>query len=89
MGLRVKGTGVGQRVKGKRWERMQKGLLERRRLAMLRMPGLVRIWKQVSFLCGGVRGVWGGMLMGGCSLGMGEGGSGGRGVGGSFGRRKV
>lgn len=47
-GLRVKGTGVGQRVKGKGWERTQKGRLERRRQAMLQMPQLIHDWKQVS-----------------------------------------
>ena len=46
-GLRVKGTGEGQRVKGKKWERMQKGKLEKRRQAMLDMPELVQQWKQV------------------------------------------
>ena len=49
-GLRVKGTGVGQRVKGKKWERMQKGKLEKRRQAMLGMPKLVQEWKQVCGL---------------------------------------
>lgn len=48
-GLRVKGTGVGQKVKGKLWERTQKGRLEKRRQAMLGMPKLVQTWKQVSF----------------------------------------
>jgi large subunit ribosomal protein L25 len=47
-GLRVKGTGVGQRVKGKRWERTLKGRLEKRRQAMLGMPRLVEEWKEVS-----------------------------------------
>lgn len=47
-GLRVKGTGVGQRVKGKTWERTMKGRLETRRQAMLGMPALVQKWKQVS-----------------------------------------
>ena len=46
-GLRVKGTGVGQRVKGKKWERTMKGRLEKRRQAMLEMPKLVQQWKQV------------------------------------------
>lgn len=48
-GLQVKGTGVGQRVKGKKWERAMKGKLERRREAMLRMPSLVKAWKKVRF----------------------------------------
>lgn len=49
-GLRVKGTGVGQRVKGKAWERTMKSRLEKRRQAMLGMPTLVQKWKQVSYL---------------------------------------
>lgn len=48
-GLRVKGTGVGEKVKGKAWERTVKGRLEKRRRAMLEMPKLVQQWKQVSF----------------------------------------
>lgn len=46
-GLRIKGTGVGQRVKGHRWERTQKSRLEKRRQAMLGMPQLIQDWKQV------------------------------------------
>ena len=46
-GLRVKGTGVGQRVKGKEWERTMKGRLARRKQAMLGMPKLIQEWKQV------------------------------------------
>lgn len=46
-GLRVKGTGVGQRVKGKEWERTMKGRLERRKQAMLEMPKMIQYWKQV------------------------------------------
>ncbi|KAH7069512.1 hypothetical protein FB567DRAFT_540284 [Paraphoma chrysanthemicola] len=45
-GLRVKGTGEGQKVKGKGWERTLKGRLEMRRQAMLDMPGLIQEWKQ-------------------------------------------
>ncbi|KAJ8105933.1 hypothetical protein OPT61_g9876 [Boeremia exigua] len=45
-GLAVKGTGVGQRVKGKLWERTLKGRLEMRRQAMLGMDALVQEWKQ-------------------------------------------
>ncbi|KAH7132318.1 hypothetical protein B0J11DRAFT_428377 [Dendryphion nanum] len=45
-GLQVKGTGVGQRVKGKIWERTLKGRLEARRQAMLNMPSLIQEWKQ-------------------------------------------
>lgn len=46
-GLTVKGTGEGQRVKGKLWERTLKGRLEMRRQAMLDMPRLIQEWKQV------------------------------------------
>jgi large subunit ribosomal protein L25 len=46
-GLRVKGTGEGQKVKGKLWERTLKGRMEMRRKAMLEMPQLVQEWKQV------------------------------------------
>lgn len=46
-GLRVKGTGIGQKVKGKLWERTMKGRLEKRKQAMLGMPKLVQQWKQV------------------------------------------
>ena len=49
-GLRVKGTGVGQKVKGKYWERTIKGRLEKRRQAMLEMPKMIREWKQVLSL---------------------------------------
>jgi large subunit ribosomal protein L25 len=48
-GLQVKGTGVGQRVKGKSWERTQKGRLNRRKQAMLQMPQMIHDWKQVSW----------------------------------------
>ena len=48
-GLQVKGTGIGQRVKGKGWERTQKGRLNRRRQAMLQMPQMIHDWKQVSW----------------------------------------
>lgn len=47
-GLTVKGTGEGQKVKGKLWERTLKGRLEMRRQAMLDMPRLIQEWKQVS-----------------------------------------
>lgn len=49
-GLRVKGTGVGQKIKGKAWERTMKGRLEKRRLAMEGMPKLIVEWKMVSTL---------------------------------------
>jgi hypothetical protein len=47
-GLRVKGTGVGEKVKGKEWERTVKGRLEKRRVAMLKMPEMIQQWKEVS-----------------------------------------
>ncbi|ESZ97915.1 putative 54S ribosomal protein L25, mitochondrial [Sclerotinia borealis F-4128] len=45
-GLRVKGTGVGQRVKGKESERTLKARLEKRRKAMLEMPQMIQTWKE-------------------------------------------
>jgi large subunit ribosomal protein L25 len=45
-GLRIKGVGEGQKVKGHKWERMQGVTVERRRRAMEQMPGLVREWRQ-------------------------------------------
>ncbi|PYI22322.1 hypothetical protein BO86DRAFT_385823 [Aspergillus japonicus CBS 114.51] len=45
-GLAVKGTGVGQKVKGHKWERTMEARLEDRRKAMLEMPEMVRLWKQ-------------------------------------------
>lgn len=47
-GLRVKGTGVGQKVKGKKWERTMNARLEERRKAMENMPALIEEWKLVS-----------------------------------------
>jgi large subunit ribosomal protein L25 len=47
-GLRVKGTGVGQKVKGKKWERTMKSRLEERRKAMENMPAMIQEWKLVS-----------------------------------------
>ncbi|MCJ1287197.1 hypothetical protein MMC26_006545 [Xylographa opegraphella] len=47
-GLRVKGTGVGQRVKGKWWERNMRGRLDKRRQAMLDMPQMIQTWKQLG-----------------------------------------
>lgn len=47
LGIRVKGTGVGQRVKGKKWERTLRARLERRKQAMLEMPTMIQQWKQV------------------------------------------
>ena len=46
-GLRVKGTGVGQRVKGKEWERTMKRKLDLRKKAVLEMPSMVEEWKRV------------------------------------------
>ncbi|KAF2099215.1 hypothetical protein NA57DRAFT_76444 [Rhizodiscina lignyota] len=45
-GLRVRGTGVGQKVKGHAWERQMRQKLEKRRQAMLDMPRLIREWKE-------------------------------------------
>ncbi|KAF2842732.1 hypothetical protein M501DRAFT_18614 [Patellaria atrata CBS 101060] len=45
-GLRVRGTGVGQVVKGKKWERTMEGRLEKRREAMMGMGEMVRLWKE-------------------------------------------
>jgi large subunit ribosomal protein L25 len=45
-GVRVKGTGVGQKVKGKLWERTLRGRLESRRKAMEGMPEMIRLWKE-------------------------------------------
>lgn len=46
-GLRVRGTGVDQRVKGHKWERDIPQKLEKRKQAMLDMPEMIRSWKQV------------------------------------------
>ncbi|KAL1588190.1 hypothetical protein WHR41_03039 [Cladosporium halotolerans] len=45
-GLRVQGTGIGKKVKGKLWERTLKGRLEDRRKAMEGMPEMIRQWKE-------------------------------------------
>jgi large subunit ribosomal protein L25 len=47
-GLKMKGTGVGQRVKGHKWERTLRGRLEERRRAMEAMPGMIREWKRLG-----------------------------------------
>ncbi|CAK7219234.1 hypothetical protein SCUCBS95973_003750 [Sporothrix curviconia] len=47
-GLRVKGTGVGQKVKGHLYERHLIAKMDERRNAMLNMPKLIREWKQVG-----------------------------------------
>ncbi|KAI2629650.1 hypothetical protein GGR54DRAFT_585932 [Hypoxylon sp. NC1633] len=46
LGLRVRGTGVGQSVKGHLHERMLAAKMEKRRTAMLGMPKLVRHWRE-------------------------------------------
>lgn len=48
-GLRVRGTGVGQKVKGHKWERTMKTRLDERKKAMLAMPEMIRLWKQVIY----------------------------------------
>ncbi|CRG90136.1 hypothetical protein PISL3812_07177 [Talaromyces islandicus] len=45
-GLAIKGTGIGQKVKGHKWERLMETKLEERRKAMMEMPELIRLWKQ-------------------------------------------
>lgn len=45
-GLQIKGTGVGHKVKGHKWERTMESRLEDRRKAMEGMPEMVRLWKQ-------------------------------------------
>ena len=45
-GLRIKGTGEGQKVKGHKWERKVGATLEKRRAAMEKMPEIIREWKQ-------------------------------------------
>jgi large subunit ribosomal protein L25 len=45
-GLRIKGTGEGQKVKGHKWERRIGTTLDKRRKAMENMPALIREWKQ-------------------------------------------
>lgn len=47
-GLAIKGTGIGQKVKGHKWERTMETRLEERKKAMMEMPELIRQWKQVS-----------------------------------------
>ncbi|KAJ5225340.1 hypothetical protein N7468_006565 [Penicillium chermesinum] len=45
-GLAIKGTGIGQKVKGHKWERTMEARLEDRRKAMMEMPEMIRLWKQ-------------------------------------------
>jgi len=47
-GLRIKGTGEGQRVKGKKWERTLKPRLLERQKAMEGMGALVKRWKELG-----------------------------------------
>jgi large subunit ribosomal protein L25 len=47
-GLRVRGTGEGQTVKGHKEERTRKVTMEKREKAMEEMPEMIRLWKQVS-----------------------------------------
>lgn len=44
-GLAVKGTGVGQKVKGHKWERNMGDVLQKRITAMENMPALIREWR--------------------------------------------
>lgn len=44
-GLRVKGTGEGETVKGHQWERRLPQLLQKRQEALEQMPALVREWQ--------------------------------------------
>lgn len=45
-GLRVRGTGEGQKVKGHKWERRMGAKLDVRRKAMENMPEMIREWQQ-------------------------------------------
>ncbi|PLN82671.1 putative 60S ribosomal protein L25 [Aspergillus taichungensis] len=45
-GLAIKGTGIGQKVKGHKWERTMETRLDDRRKAMMEMPEAIRLWKQ-------------------------------------------
>ena len=49
-GIRVKGTGVGQKVKGHKDERTMRRRLDKRRQAMLDMPKMIYEWRQVSLV---------------------------------------
>ena len=44
-GLRTKGTGIDQKVKGHKWERTMETRLEERKKAMQEMPQLILNWK--------------------------------------------
>ncbi|OKL56367.1 hypothetical protein UA08_08278 [Talaromyces atroroseus] len=45
-GLAIKGTGIGQKVKGHKWERTMETRLDERKKAMMEMPEMIREWKQ-------------------------------------------
>ncbi|KAK2752530.1 hypothetical protein FQN55_006643 [Onygenales sp. PD_40] len=45
-GLRIRGTGVGHKVKGHKWERTMETRLEDRKKAMMGMPKMIEMWKQ-------------------------------------------
>jgi len=45
-GLTVKGTGEGQKVKGKYWERTLRTRLEIRRKAVEAMPDMINLWRE-------------------------------------------
>ena len=47
-GLTLKGTGIGEKVKGHKWERTMETRLEERKKAMQEMPELIKNWKLVS-----------------------------------------
>ncbi|KKF93906.1 54S ribosomal protein L25 mitochondrial [Ceratocystis platani] len=47
-GLRVRGTGVGQKVKGHSFERQLYNKIAKRREAMLAMPKLITEWKKTG-----------------------------------------
>ncbi|RJE21272.1 60S ribosomal protein L25 [Aspergillus sclerotialis] len=44
-GLTLKGTGIGEKVKGHKWERTMETRLEERKKAMQEMPELIKNWK--------------------------------------------
>ena len=54
-GLRVRGTGVGQKVKGHLDERLLRKKVALRRRAMVRMPRLIMKWREVSLYILGMR----------------------------------
>jgi len=48
-GLRVQGTGIGKKVKGKYWERTMRVRLEARKKAMEGMPELIKEWQSKGY----------------------------------------